>query len=301
MVSISSAPMATVEISGSTSVYGVVGDPVDHSLSPALFNAAFAAAGIDAAYLAFRIRSGSAKNALMAARLLGLQGLSVTMPLKEEIFEAVDSTSDQASLLHAVNCVHLGESRFTGHNTDGDGFVAALRAEAHFDPKGKTAVVLGAGGAARAVVVALAGAGCRVRVINRTKERAQDAADMAAEGMAAQGMVTAGMVTLGEPTDVASADLLVNATSVGMGVVEGSIEPLPIDAKLLSDRHLVADLVYRPVRTPLLIQASQAGARTMDGVAMLAYQAGLQFEIFTGIEAPVPAMLSAARQQLLRG
>ena len=222
-------------------------------------------------------------------RLLGLGGLSVTMPLKEEVASAVDECSTAAAALGAVNCVVPVEGRpgrLRGESTDGEGFVRSLL-DAGFDPAGARCLVLGAGGAARAVAVARSGHGAaRVAVANRTAERARRAAELA-------GSVGA-VVGPGEVGDeVAGADLVVNATSVGMG---GDGTPLATDA--LGPAHVVADLVYQPVRTPLLEAAAAAGCRTVDGVGMLVHQAALAFELWTGMSAPLPAMAAAAESHL---
>src|SRR3954469_6165198 len=156
-------------IRATTRLAGVIGSPIRHSRSPAIFNAAFAAAGLDWAYLAFEVAGGGAGGALDAVRALGIEGLSVTMPHKSDVAGLVDERSPQAEQLGAVHCVVRRGDRLIGHNTDGAGFVASLRADAGFDPAERSCVVLGAGGAARAVVLALAEAGASsVVVVNRS-------------------------------------------------------------------------------------------------------------------------------------
>ena len=276
-------------LTGRTRVAAVVGSPIRHSLSPVVFNAAFAATDLDWAYAAFEVEAGSGAAALDAMRVFGLAGLSVTMPLKEEVAAAVDELSDDAAALGAVNCVVPVEGlsgRLRGESTDGEGFVRSLR-DAGFDPSGARCAVVGAGGAARAVVVALARHGAaRVAVANRTAERAQRAAELA-------GGVGAVLGPVDLAAELGAVDLVVNATSVGMG---GSGSPLSADG--LRSGQVVADLVYQPVRTPLLESAAAAGCRTVDGVGMLVHQAALAFQHWTGLEAPFAAMSGAAQAHL---
>ena len=266
---------------GATRLAAVIGAPVRHSLSPALHNAAFAATGLDWVYVALEVAPGRAAAALDAVRVLGIAGLSVTMPHKADVAAAVDECTPAAAALGAVNCVEVRDGRLVGHNTDGDGFVDSLRAEAGFDPAGRRAVVLGAGGAARAVVVALAAAGAsEVVVVNRTEARAVEAARLAgAVGRA------------GDADAVAGADLVVNATSVGM-TGAGGVD-LPCDAALLRPGQVVADLVYQPLDTQFLKAARSRGATAVNGVGMLLYQAARAFTIWTGVPAPVAAMRDA--------
>lgn len=277
---------------GSTRVAGVIGDPVRHSLSPALHNAAFAELGLDWTYLAFEVPAGQGADAVAAMRTLGIDGLSVTMPHKDAVAAAVDALSPAAALLGAVNCVRRDGDRLIGENTDGAGFLRSLRTQAGVDPAGLRVVVLGAGGAARAVIVALAAEGALVTVVNRSPDAAARAAALGAEagGAAAEALgERSGSAAVGGVEAVRDADVVVNATPLGM--TEG--DPLPIDAALLSDGQIVVDLIYRPERTSLLDAAARAGAMTLNGVGMLLYQAAEQFTMWTGHDAPVDAMAAA--------
>lgn len=275
-----------MSVTGGTRVAGVIGVPVRHSLSPALHNAAFAAAGLDWVYVAFEVAAGDVGRALDGVRAFGLGGLSVTMPHKADAAALVDECSEDAALLGAVNCVvPVGMGRLRGENTDGDGFVASL-AEVGVDPRGMCCAVLGAGGAARAVIVALARAGAaEVRVANRTPSGA----------VAAAGLVGAvGRVADDVAGAVGGADLVVNATPVGMGDDPTS----PVAAGALLPGQVVADLVYVPVETPLLAMARLAGAVPVGGLGMLVHQAAHAFRLWTGVEAPVAAMRAAAEAEL---
>jgi len=271
---------------GSTQLAAVIGSPVRHSLSPALHNAAFAHLGLDWVYVAFEVAAGRAGDALSAMGALGIRGLSVTMPHKHDIAAAVDRVSPSAARLDAVNCVELcADGTTVGHNTDGDGFVDSLRIDTGIDVARLRCVVVGAGGAARSVIDALARAGASdVAVVNRTRARAETAAALAG----AVGRV-------GDVDDIAVADLVVNATSVGMGNVE-----LPFDVAGLRPDAMVVDLVYHPARTALLAAAHDRGVRTIGGLGMLIHQAARQLHIWTGLDAPVDVMRAAAEAELAR-
>jgi shikimate dehydrogenase len=275
-----------MEISGATHLAAVIGDPIRHSRSPAIFNAAFAATGLDWVYLAFEVVGGRAGAALEAMRVLGVDGLSVTMPHKTDVAALVDELSPQAERLGAVNCVARDGDRLIGHNTDGAGFVASLRTDGGFEPSGRRCVVLGAGGAARAVVLALAEAGAAdVVVVNRSIDKAEAAATLAgAVGRVAPTTHLAAQLT--------TADLLVNATSVGMDDRSNPIDQASLEA--LPSAALVSDLIYRPLVTPLLAGADGRGLRTLGGLGMLVYQAAVAFEHWTGLDAPVTEMRRAA-------
>lgn len=279
---------------GATQVAAVIGHPVRHSLSPALHNAAFAALQLPWVYVAFEVAAGGAERALDAVRALGIAGLSVTMPHKADVARAVDRCSPVAERLGAVNCVRRQGGELVGENTDGAGFLASLREGVGFEPAGQRCVVLGAGGAARAVVLALAEAGAReVAVVNRTLERAEAAAALAGP---------AGVVR-----DVSAAEnaaLVVNATPLGMagtmgegGGPDGGGNS-PIGPTHIGPGQTVADLVYHPLRTPLLDLAHQRGAVLVNGLGMLLHQAGLAFELWTGERAPIEAMRVAALAEL---
>jgi shikimate dehydrogenase len=268
-------------------VVGVIGDPVAHSLSPLLHNAAFDALGLDWVSVAFPVPARSVADALAGMRALRIAGLSVTMPHKQEAAVLVDECTAVARRLGVVNCITGTGGRLLGDSTDGEGFVEALRRAAGFDPAGRRCVVVGAGGAARAVVLALAGAGAlEVVVVNRTEARAAEAAALAA-----------GSGRVGVPADVAGADLVVQATSVGMaGVTGGDATATPFDPDLLHTGQVVADLVYHPLETPLLAAARLRGAETVGGLGMLVHQAALAVERWTGRPVPVEAMWEAARR-----
>ena len=280
------------EVGPDITVVGVIGSPVAHSLSPLLHEAAFDALGLENGWrsFAFEVAAGQASTALDAMRRLNLRGLSVTMPHKAEVASLVDLCSETAHRLDAVNCVRNAAGELSGINTDGEGFVASLERGAAFDPAGRRCLVVGAGGAARAVVLALAGArASRVAVLNRTTSRARAAADLAG----AVGVVVDPALSDVLAEVVAGADLVVNATPVGM-LGSGNSGPSPVPPHLLRPGQVVADLVYVPRPTPWLAAARARGATTLDGLGMLVHQAAAQVAWWTGLEAPVEAMWRAA-------
>ena len=276
-----------------TRLVGVIGSPITHSLSPLLHNAAFAALGLGATWhsLAFEVAPGQAAEALEAMRRADISGLSVTMPHKADVVALVDECTEVAQRLNAVNCIVRTEGVLLGTNTDGEGFVASLARGADFTPAGRRCVVIGAGGAARAVVLALANAGAsRVSVLNRTSERATTAAALAGR---AGSVVSLGTRAVAEA--VGSADLVVNATPFGMaGASPAGADPWLVAPQLLHEGQVAADLVYAPRPTRWLVEAAAAGARSVDGLGMLVHQAAAQLVLWTGEPAPVEAMWEAA-------
>ena len=276
-------------------IVGVIGSPVAHSLSPVLHNAAFAALGLAGRWrsFAFEVPVGEAAGALEAVRRADVSGLSVTMPHKAAVAALVDECSEVARRLDAVNCVVNRGGWLYGTNTDGEGFVASLARGVGFDPAGRRCLVVGAGGAARAVVLALASAGAaRVAVVNRTPGRAEAAAALAGPAGTVVDLRAPGAVA----DAAAAAELVVNATPVGMaGTPEaGESDAWLIAPTLLGPGQVAADLVYAPRPTRWLAQAASAGAEVLDGLGMLVHQAAAQLALWTGAEAPVEAMWRAA-------
>jgi shikimate dehydrogenase len=271
--------------SAASAVVGVIGRPIAHSLSPRLHNAAFDALGLDWVSVAFAVDGGRAAEAMEAMRTLGITGLSVTMPHKHEAAAAMDELTPVATRLGVVNCVTLHDGRLVGDSTDGAGFLAALERGAHFDPAGRRCLVVGAGGAGRAVILALAEAGAtEVIVVNRSAPAAADAAHLAG---------TVGRV--GVAAEIAHADLIVQATSLGMAAGDQP-DALAFDPGFLHDGQVVADLVYNPTVTPILAAATARGATTVGGLGMLVHQAALAIERWTQQTAPVEAMWAAVER-----
>ncbi|MFN2506560.1 MAG: shikimate dehydrogenase [Acidimicrobiales bacterium] len=273
-----------------TRLAAVIGHPVRHSPSPAMHNAAFRALGLDWAYLAFDVEPGQVPGVLTGMRSLGIAGLSVTIPHKEAVMEGVDRLSPLAEAVGAVNTVVLEPGgTLRGENTDGPGFLRALHDDEGFDPAGRRCLVVGAGGAARAVVKVLADEeASEVVVVNRTPARAEAVAALAGS----RGRV-------GTAADVAEADLVVNATPFGMAGSDLA-RALPLDPARLGPGQLVIDLVPNPSVTPLVEAARAAGAVAVNGLGMVVHQAAIAFRLWTGQDAPVAVMSAAALVQLGR-
>jgi len=266
---------------GKTALGVVIGKPISHSLSPVLYNAAFAAVGFDAVFCALEIGAGGGASAVSFAKQARMLALTVTMPLKAEVLQSLDSCSEAVRRLGAANVVVTKDGHAVGHSTDGEGFLDSLRFSVGFTPEGRKCGLIGAGGAARAVSLALGSAGAReILVVNRDKKRAEACAELAG---------SAGRV--GDFPELAECDLLVNATPLGMTSV--APEAVPVGSEVISKGQVVADLVYEPADTPLLQMARAKGARTVGGLGMLVYQAVRAFELMTGQVAPVEAMREA--------
>jgi shikimate dehydrogenase len=267
----------TDEITATTSLCAIVLHPAGHTRSPAMHNAAFAACGVDAVYLAFDVPPERLEAAVAAARALGVRQLAVSIPHKQAIMAHLDAVDAEAARIGAVNTVTLRDGKLHGSNTDWIGAVRALERERSLD--GARAVVLGAGGTARAVVYGLLERGARVTVLNRTRERA---ASLAADLGAVDG---GGLDALA----ATPCDVLVNTTAVGLRDPQAS----PVDSAAIPADALVMDAVYDQLETRLLREARARGARTVSGKWMLVYQAAEQFRGWTGREAPVEVMAEA--------
>lgn len=283
-------------ITGTTTVVGVFGYPVAHSLSPVMHNAAFAELGLDWVYVPFAVASEALASAVVGVRALGIRGVNVTIPHKRAILSLVDRLTPEAEAIGSVNTVAVTADGILGHSTDGPGFLRALR-ERGFEVAGSRAVVLGGGGAARAVIGALAAAGVgELTIVTRHPERAVDLPHLAVR----QGVAPLQVHLLpwdGPVRDaLARADLLVNATPIGMAPHD--IDRLPVSAEWLPASLWVYDLVYTPRETALLRAAMARGCQTIDGVAMLVYQGAEAFTLWTGLPAPVAVMGAALAQDL---
>jgi shikimate dehydrogenase len=276
---------AEVRIGGGTHVVGIIGWPVSHSLSPAIHNAGFAAAGLDWVYLPLPVRPEWLQPALIGLVPLGFAGANVTMPHKTEAAELIQHRSDDAILLQAVNTIAVRGGELEGHNTDVAGFDRFLRRDAGFDPAGRSALVYGAGGAARACALALARAGLAgLTVAARDEARAAPLVKMV-EALEVP-------VTLIRPGDAGelTPDLVVNATPVGGRDAEQVLPSLPH----LGSDVLVIDLLYDPPSTDLQRRAREAGATAFGGLGHLLEQAAQSFELWTGQPAPLEVMSAAA-------
>lgn len=275
---------AEPRIGGATHVVGIVGWPVAHSLSPAIHNAAFVAAGLDWVYVPLPVPPGALHAALHGLVPLGFSGANVTMPHKTEAAGLIDHLSDDAKVLQAVNTIIVRGEELEGHNTDVAGFDRFLRRDAGFDPAGKSALMYGAGGAARACALALGRAGLdHLTVVARTPDRAAPLESIA-EGIG----LTVAVVGL-EREETLEVDLVVNATPVGTD------SDMPFGpAPFLRADAIVVDLLYDPPVTALQRRAREAGATPFSGLGHLLEQAALSFELWTGTPAPLDVMSAAA-------
>ena len=263
-------------INGQTKIFGILGRPVAHSLSPAMHNAAFRHLGINAVYVAFPVTDLA--QAVSGLRGLGIGGVSVTIPFKEEIIPLIDELDPQAAKIGAVNTVVNRDGRLTGYNTDWLGAMTALTAKISL--KGRHVLILGAGGASRAIAYGIIQAGGRVSLTDVDQARAAALVkDLGGEA-----------IPLNAVGDC-PATILVNATPVGM---TPDVDGIPIDPDLLGRFEVVMDIVYQPLQTRLLREAQAHGCATIDGLQMLIHQATAQFELWTGQEAPAEIMARAA-------
>lgn len=266
-------------INARTQLFGIIGAPVAHSLSPAMHNAAFAHLGINGVYVA--MRPDALTDAFRGLRSLGFIGVSVTVPFKVAIMDLLDAIDPVARKIGAVNTLLFERTgntiRCTGCNTD---WLGANRALAEvINPSGCTVLIVGAGGAARAVGFGLIEAGAQVLLTNRTEAKGRDLAVQMGCGFVPA-------ARLGQ----VRADVLINTTSVGMAP---GVEGLPIDPALLPNFPVVMDIVYAPLETRLLQEAAARGCRTIDGLQMLLHQGAAQFTLWTGQEAPLTVMRQA--------
>ena len=269
---------------------GIIGHPIGHSISPVFQQAALDAIGFDGTYQPWDVAPDDVGNFVAGLRSPGTLGINVTVPHKEAVIPFLDRVDDWASTAGAVNTIVNRDGFLNGHNTDGLGFLRALREGAGFEPRGRDVLVLGAGGSARAVVYALTRVGvAQVFIANRTLERAERLAALAID----TGAASKALVLSDAPAAAEEVALIVNCTSMGM--VHGPDENgSPLSAANIPSTVLVNDLVYNPLETPLLREAAKAGALTLGGIQMLVYQGAASFEMWTGQDAPVGVMLEAA-------
>ncbi len=270
---------------GRTKVCGIIGDPIEHTMSPVMHNAAFKNKGVDYVYLAFRVKKEELGRAIEGMRALNMRGLNITIPHKVAVIQFLDELDHLADKIGAINTIVNNDGVLKGYNTDATGFLQALR-ERGIEPKGKRVVVLGAGGASRAISFILAERGSSLVILNRTWDKAKICADRISEIF--QSEATALKLNRENlAAALSQADILVNATSVGMSP---NINETPVTSNLLKPGLVVFDIVYNPIKTRLRREAEEAGAKTISGLDMLVWQGALAFEKWTGLKAPVGVM-----------
>ena len=280
-------------ISGKTRVCGVIGDPIEHTLSPIMHNAAFEALKLDYVFLAFKVKPAEVGNAISGMRALTIHGLNVTMPHKSTVINCLDEIDQASKTIGSVNTILNKDGRLFGFNTDGIGALKALR-ENGVEPRGKKVLLLGAGGAARAIAYILAQEADELVILNRTPKPAAELADLLKQKFKKK--ISAGEFSPNAVKDnLADADVLINATSVGM---KPNANQTPVAPEWLKPDLAVMDIVYNPIETKLAKDAKAAGAKVVSGVEMLIYQGAASFEIWTACEAPVEVMRKAALNHL---
>ena len=282
-------------ISGKTKLCGLIGDPVEHTMSPAMHNAAFRELGIDFLYVPFRVKKEELGKAIEGMRALNIKGLNVTIPHKVAVVQFLDELDPLAEKIDAVNTIVNDNGRLKGYNTDASGFLQALL-ERGIEPEGKSVVMLGAGGASRAVSFILADRGAHLAILNRREELSW-AEDLAGRISQIFGKEVKALELDRENVVKAlgKADILVNATSVGMSP---NADQTPVAFDRLKSGLVVFDIVYNPIKTRLLREAEIAGSKTIGGLDMLVWQGALAFEKWTGVKAPVKLMKEEAMKLL---
>ena len=285
-----------MEISGKTRICGIIGDPVDHTLSPAMHNTAFKELNLDFVYVAFRVRKDELKHAIAGAKSLDIHGLNVTMPHKNAVMKYLDEIYSTAKSISAVNTILNDEGRLKGYNTDGLGAIKALK-ENGISLKGKKLLLLGAGGAGKAIAFHAAQEVEELVILNRTTQKAKKLAEVLRKKFDKKinGNSLSAKIIKEELRD---ADILVNATSVGM---HPNVSRSLVDPSWLKPDLCVMDIVYNPIETKLAKDAKALGAKVISGVEMLVYQGAASFEIWTNHAAPVEVMKQAVLNKLESG
>ncbi len=282
-------------ISSRTQLCGVMGDPIEHSLSPVMHNSAFQKLGLDCVYLAFRVPKESLEFAMVGVVGLGVLGINVTIPHKSAVMRFLDHVDENALLIGAVNTVVNRDGELTGYNTDSTGSLRALE-HAGVELQGKRIALLGAGGAARAIAFMLSDSAESITILNRTESRAASLSDSLKKSREIKVNVKK-LCDESVRRTLSEADILINATPIGMWP---HIDASPVGKEFLRRDLTVFDLVYNPIETRLLRDAHENGCRIVDGVDMLVYQGAASFELWTGEQAPVLTMRKAVLEALRR-
>lgn len=280
-------------ISGKTKTVGLIGNPVEHSISPAMHNAAFEEKNLDYVYVTFQVKKDSLSDAISGIRSLGIEGVNVTIPHKTTVIRNLDEVVDTARKIGAVNTIKKKGNKLIGFNTDGIGALKSLQNEIGKIDNRKT-LLLGAGGAARAIAFTLVEAGAKLTISNRTLAKGEKLAEEIKE--------KTGRKTFSIPqkkSDLAKVieetEILINSTSVGMHPDE---DKALVKSDAMHKNLIVMDVVYNPLQTRLLKEAEKAGAKTINGLEMLVHQGAASFEIWTGEKAPTETMKKAAKKAL---
>ncbi|MCS7120936.1 MAG: shikimate dehydrogenase [Candidatus Bathyarchaeota archaeon] len=282
-------------ISGKTRVCALIGDPVEHSLSPFIHNAAFEHLGLDYVYVVFRVKSEDLGKAIIGIKGLGIHGINVTMPHKIDVIRYLDELDESAKTACSVNTILNDNGKLIGYTTDGAGALMAMKYN-NVDPFGKRILILGAGGASRSISFTLAKVAKKIVILNRTVKKAEMLAGNLMNSGVASEVLAFELNKENLEAMLSDSDILINATSIGMN----SDTETPVPPNLLRRNLVVFDLVYEPIETRLLRDAKLAGAKTIDGLSMLVHQGAASFEIWTGIKAPIDLMLKVAKRRMLQ-
>ena len=278
-----------MQITGQTKIVGIIGDPIKHSRSPQIHNAAITALGLDYVYVAFHVQPNNLGAAIEGFKATNVVGINVTIPHKQNVISYLDEISREATLIGAVNTLIFKDGGIIGENTDAPGFLQAMQEEGLDVPQGGSAVIIGAGGSARAIVVALALAGVRtICIANRTVSRAVALATDLSDKTEAS-IYGIGLDDPKLPNAVRASQLIVNTAATSMDVSH----PLLIDPEWLAPQSIVYDIVYTPPETRLLQAAAQKECHTIGGLGMLVHQGAIAFERWTGVNPPVETMRQA--------
>ena len=281
-----------MKINGKTRICAIIGDPVEHSLSPIMHNAAFEELGLNLVYITFEVNSRNLKRAILGVRSLGILGLNITMPHKNAAIKYLDELDAVAKAINAVNTVVNQQGTLIGYNTDGAGVIRALK-ENHVYPLDKKLVLLGAGGAAKAIAYQVSQEVKELVILNRTLDKAKKLTEMLKNsGIKIKNQILSSNVLKKE---LSTADILINATSVGMSP---NINRSPVPSEYLHSDLDVMDIIYNPIKTKLLEDAKNVGAKIVTGIDMLIYQGAVAFEIWTSCPAPIDVMKNAILNEL---
>lgn len=277
-------------ITSKTKIYGLLGYPVKHSFSPLIHNPAFEAKGIDACYLCFETKPENIKEAIEGIRALNIQGVNLTIPHKETCLSYLDEIEKTAKLIGAVNTIVHRENKLIGYNTDGEGFIKALKEDLNFDLKDKTIFLFGAGGAGKAVGISLAKHGVKqIFIVDKNKKKARALAENIEENFSRTAIE---LTHSHNQKAIKNADLLVNATPIGMNPSDNLI----INPVYFPKQLAIFDLIYNPAETKLLKAARKKGLKANNGLGMLIQQAALSFELWTDEQAPIEVMRKAVEK-----
>ena len=280
-----------MDITGETKLIGILGFPVAHSLSPRMQNSAFDALGLDIRYVPLEVKPKDLPDAVRGLRAMGFLGANVTIPHKVRAAELVDRLEGEAVITGAINTIVLQDGHLVGHNTDGIGFIKSLEEVTNNELRKSSALLIGAGGAARSIAVALAEKGIKqLAIINRSRDRAEELADLLQRNFPSLHL------ELRSPEDanedlVISSKIVINATSIGL---KGDLKMPPLAVDKLTKDHVVCDIVYtQSQETPLLLAARGKGASTMGGLGMLLHQGAAAIHLWTGVDPPIDVMREA--------